>query len=561
MTNVSDITVAPDITQDELKSEEARLIGQDPFKLIENGYFTIKTKKDGLKKFIPNVVQKRFLRKVREVFYAKKPVRFIILKARQMGISTCIEAVIYAFTSRMTGINACVIADDLDGANYIFEMQKLFQEYLDVHLKPEPKHSNEKKLAFKGINSQILIDTSDNPNAGRKYTFQFLHCTEVACWQRSLKEIMTGLGHAVPNTEGTMVFLETTARGYGEFYDLWIKAVHGKTDWIPLFYAWHEFPEYTMPLQGGLYPLDNINFVTPSRKEEFLIEEKKLKVKYNLSNEQLNYRRWDIVNNCSGDINQFNQEMPACWQDAFVASGDLFFDREALKLQVPKKPLVGEIVREEGRYVFRETPTGAFNFYGFPKRDGQYAIGGDSAEGLEQGDKCAACVIDKLTNETVCTYNNNVPPERFEDDLIKAGNFYNQACIACENKGYGYTVNQGLFKRYGNVYRRINTKKGTKEQTMELGYNTNSITRPTMLAQLAEEIKEGSCKLNDLDLINQCWTFINNTKKKRPEAEKGKNDDLVMSRAISSQVRLEKPFKEKFAGQRKVKRYRGLSGY
>ena len=550
-----------DKSVEEMQKEEAWLIGQDPFKLLENGYFTIKTKKDGLKRFLPNFIQKKFINEVRERFYALKPVRILVLKARQVGISTAIEAIIYAFTSRSPGINSCVIADDLDGANYIFEMQKLFQEYLETHLKPEPKHSNEKKLAFKGINSQILIDTSDNSNAGHKYTFQFVHCTEVARWQRPIKDIMTGLGHAVPNTQGTMIFLETTAKGYEDFHELWLKSINGKSDWIPLFYAWFENPENKMPLEGGMYPLENINFVSPGQKEQFLIEEKKLKSKHGLTDEQMNWRRWDIVNNCSGDINKFNQENPDCWESAFVASGDLFFDREALKLQEPKKPFIGSIVKENGRYVFRESSTGVFKFYGFPKRAGQYAIGGDSAEGLEHGDKSAACVIDKLNNETVCTYNHNVPPERFGEDLLKLGHFYNQAWIACENKGYGYSVNQELYKNYGNVYRRINTKKGMKIQTNELGWNTNSISRPTMLAQLAEEIKEGSCKLNDLDLINQCWTFINNVKKKRPEAEKGKHDDLVFARAIASQVRLEKPYKEKVFMVKKRKAYRGLSGY
>jgi len=553
----------PALEQDlELQKEEAHLLGKDPFKIIENGYLTIKTKKDGLKRLVPNPVQKRFIEKVKELFYGMKPVRIIVLKARQMGLSTIIESIIYAFTSRMTGVNSCVIADDLDGANYIFEMQKLFQEYLDLHLKPLPKHSNEKKLAFSGINSQILIDTSDNPNAGRKFTFQFLHCTEVARWQRSISEIMVGLGHAVPNSEGTMIFLETTAKGYGEFYDLWLKAINGKNDWIPLFYAWHEFPEYKMPLVNGrLYPIENIKFVTPSQKEQFLRDEKKLKEKYGLSDEQLNWRRWDIVNNCSGDINQFNQENPSCWQDAFVATGDLFFDRDALKLQEPKKPLIGSIVKEQGRYIFRESPTGEFSFYSLPKRNGQYIIGGDPAEGLEHGDKSSACVVDKENNETTCTYNHNVPPDRFEEDLIKMGSFYNQGVIACENKGYGTSVNEGLYKRYGNVYRKVNIKKGFKEQTMELGWNTNNTSRLLILSQLAEEIKEGSCKLNDLDLINQCWTFINNAKKARPEAEKGKHDDLVMARAIASRVRRERPFKERLYSNKKVKVRRGLSGY
>jgi hypothetical protein len=220
-----------ELTPAEIQSEEARLLGENPFRLVEHGFLTIKTKSKGIIKLYPNNIQQRFIKEVKRIFFGGKPVRIIVLKARQMGISTIIEGIIYAFVSRMKGVNACVVADDLDGANYIFEMQKLFQEMLERHLKPNIKHSNEKKLAFSGLNSQIVIDTAENPNVGRKYTFQFAHLTEVGRWKKSLNELLAGLGHAIPNSMGTMVFLESTAKGYNEFYDLWVKAINGGTDW------------------------------------------------------------------------------------------------------------------------------------------------------------------------------------------------------------------------------------------------------------------------------------------------------------------------------------------
>lgn len=534
----------------------------DPLWLVEKGYLSIKTKKSGIVRLVPNNIQKRFIEKVRECLRLRKPIRMLVLKARQLGISTIIEAIIYSFTSNKNGINSCVIADDIDGANYIFEMQKMFQEYLEGHLKPDIEHSNEKKLSFSGIKSQILIDTSDNPNVGRKYTFQFVHGTEVARWKKSLSEIISGLGHAVPNAPETMMFLETTAKGYDDFYDLWVTAMEGKTDWIPVFFAWWEFPENTLALSNGLYPIENVSFLTPYEKEKFLIDEKFIKQKYSLTDEQLNWRRWDIVNNCSGDLNKFNEDNPASWQDAFVATGNLFFNKEALKEQEIKKPVaIGNIVKEEGKFVFRNDSVGLFKLYEFPVMYGQYCVGADPAEGLENRDKSSAVVINKKTNNIACIYNHNIPPDRFAEDLIKLGSYFNEATIACENKGYGYSVNQDLYKKYGKVYRKIKTKKGYAEPTMELGWNTNSISRPQMLAQLAEEISNGSTELRDKDLIQQSWTFINNIKRGQPEAEKGKNDDLVMSRAIAGEVRLEQPYRDKEFKKVKVTRFRGLSGY
>ncbi len=548
-----------------LKAEKAAIVA-DPLLLVERGYLTIKTKGGELKPLVLNSAQKRLLDKIREIMAAGKPVRMWILKARQATMSTVVEAICYAMTSQREAVNALVVADDVDGSNYLFGMQKLFQEKLEPHLQPAIKHSNEKKLEFDHIHSQVLIDTSENLSAGRKYTFRIVHLSEVSRF-RDLKELMIGINQSVPNLTETIVIGETTAAGMNQFYDEWVACedAHraGTGDWEPFFIPWFEVDEYKLALTGGnFYPIEAIEFVTVVERDNFLIDEKVLKQKYALSDEQINWRRWCIVNNCNRDVTQFNQEFPDCAKTAFVSTGDLFFDRSALTRQEICKPLsVGAIVKEDGRYNFRDMASGLFRIYEMPKRDGQYVIGADTAEGLEHGDKSAAVVLNKRTNDVVCVYNHNVPPDRFEEDLIKIGHFYNDALIACESNGYGYSVNQGLYKNYGNVYRRIKSKKGFIEQTLDIGWNTNNVTRPQMLAQFAEEIKNESTRLMDKDLIGQCWTFINNPKTIRAEAEKGKNDDLVVSRAIAGQVRMEKPYKERFVGIKKQRNFRGLSGY
>lgn len=549
----------------ELLKSEKSLIMDDPLLLVEGGYLTIKTKAGELVPLVLNTVQKRLLLRIRELIKAKKPIRIWCLKARQTGISTLIEAIEYAITSQKEAVNSLVVADDIDGSNYLFGMQKLFQEMLPPHLAPVPKHSNEKKLEFSHIHSQILIDTSDNLSAGRKYTFRFVHLSEVSRF-RDLKTLMLGINQAVPNLPYTFVIGETTANGMNQFYDEWVSveaaSKEGLTDWECFFIPWFEVSEYTLDKD---YPVDAIEFSTISDRENFLIDEEMLREKYNLTTGQIMWRRWCIVNNCNRNILQFNQEFPDCPKTAFISTGDNFFNKTALARQESVKPLaIGNIVKENGKYVWRDISTGLFKIYEWPKRDGQYVVAGDPAEGLEHGDKSASVTINKKTNRTVCIYNHNIPPDRFEEDLIKIGHFYNDAIIACESKGYGYSVNQGLYKNYGRVYRKIKTKRGFVEQTQDLGWNTNSATRPQMLAQLASEIEGNSTDLLDKDLIAQAWTFVNNIKRGQPEAEKGKADDLIMARAIAGQVRMEQPYKDPFKGYglpKQKSRNRGLSGY
>ncbi len=546
----------------ELDEAEQTLVYLDPLILVKNGFLQIKTKQGQIIPLILNSTQIKVLNKIEELLAEHKPIRLWILKARQSGISTLIEAILFAFTSQHKAINSLVLSHDLDGANYLFSMQKLYYDKLQNNLQPTVKHSNEKKLEFNGLYSQVLVDTSDNIEAGRSYTLRLVHLSEVSRY-KDLSAILLSINQAVPQLEGTMIVGETTANGRNQFYDEWKKAESGKSDWETLFISWYEIEEYKLPLNNGkLYPIEGIKFITNEGAEKFLKDEKDIQAKFKLSLEQLNWRRWCIVNNCNGDLLQFSQEYPIDPESAFIASGETFFNKEALARQPILKPRVGNLVKEEGSYVLRECDSGLYNIYEKPDRYSEYVLGGDTAKGLVKGDKSSAVVIDKKSNRICATYNHNSPPEQFEEDLIALGHYYNDAVEAVENEGYGYSVNQGLYKRYGNVYKKSKTKKGFKETSLEIGFSTNSITRPSMLTQMKEEITSGSLSLNDRELINQCWTFINNAKTGKPEADTGKNDDLVMACAIAVYVRIECPYKGNFKKTRtRQPHYRGLSGY
>jgi hypothetical protein len=98
---------------------------RDPFTLIEDGHLKIKTKAATLESFILNRAQRRFLERIKVLWVENKIIRVNVLKARQLGISTLIEGIIFSLTSYTDNTNSLIIADDLDGSNYIFEMSKL----------------------------------------------------------------------------------------------------------------------------------------------------------------------------------------------------------------------------------------------------------------------------------------------------------------------------------------------------------------------------------------------------------------------------------------------------
>lgn len=536
----------------EIYEREKVCIDTNPLGLLTNGLLSIKTKKGDMVRLSLNTSQRKLFNRIKLLREQKKRVRIWLLKYRQGGISTEIEGLIYALTSQQPNRNSLIMADEKDKSDNLFQMSKLFQEKLEEeepHLATPLRKSNEKKLEFENLHSQIIIETAENSESARSFTYQYVHLSECAFF-KDLKAVMDALNQSVPDHWDTMIIGETTANGMNLFYKEWLRAIKGETDWIPLFFAWFEMAEYSMPLENEqLYPINGILFDADTTERLFIEEETALKQAFRLSDEQINWRRWAIVNKCQGDILRFKTEYPSTWEEAFSLSGDMFFDRNGLNKQFEKRPKAkGEIFYESLGYEFRDLPEGRIKIYEYPVRDEQYIVSGDASEAVGS-DEAAIVVLNKRLNTVVATVagsDQRHAPEELAHLIVMLGNYYNKALAVCENKGYGYQVNQLVYSQYGNVYRKIVNKDGVDTVTDELGFNTNTVTRPQILAQLNDEIKHHSTELISKELIDECKTFVIKKDKKgnvtKIEAQDGCQDGLVMARAIAGIVRQQYPY-------------------
>jgi hypothetical protein len=266
-------------------------------------YLKIRDKKAQLVDFRLNTSQMKLYGAVAKQSREGKPVRAIILKARQMGFSTLAEAMIYKDSATQANVTSGIVAHEVQATNNLFRISRRFQENLDPELRPRLKASNAKELIFDFSDgpSTIKCMTAGNTSIGRSDTFQNLHISEYAYWPGEKREILTGLMQAVPNEPNTMVIIESTANGYDDFKDMWDTAVAGENDFEPVFCAWWEHDGYAMPYTGF----------------ELTGEEERLKEAYGLTGGQLEWRRWCIKNNCRGNADMFRQEYPSCPEEAF----------------------------------------------------------------------------------------------------------------------------------------------------------------------------------------------------------------------------------------------------
>ena len=177
---------------------------------------------DKKSKIIPlkfNEPQLQYYNIIKQLKEQNKPVRIIILKARQMGFSTATEAIFFKETVTKSNIHTAIVAHKEDSTTNLFNMSKLMYNELPDAIKPEKKASNAKELVFNnkygtGLNSKIKCMTAGGEGIGRSDTINNLHLSELAFWTGDKKETLTGLLQAVPNTPDTMIVIESTANGF-----------------------------------------------------------------------------------------------------------------------------------------------------------------------------------------------------------------------------------------------------------------------------------------------------------------------------------------------------------
>ena len=295
------------------------------------GLLWIKTKEAEVIPFRFNEVQQKVYEKIQYLRKLNKPIRAIILKARQTGISTLTEALIFYFTVMNANTISLIIAHDKESTQHLFRMSKMFYDRLPEmpEIKPMKRTSNKIELYFDnpsekqrhknpGLNSFIRVDTAGNLQAGKSFTIQYLHCSEVAYWEKQ-QEVMSGLLPSVPDLPNTMIIFESTANGVGDyFHNMWLDAEAGNNDFTPIFIAWFELDSYRLTPPKDFEPYDY--------EHEIYGNEVKLSETFELDIEQLAWRRYTIKNKCNNDINMFKQYYPATANEAFLTSGRKVFD-------------------------------------------------------------------------------------------------------------------------------------------------------------------------------------------------------------------------------------------
>jgi hypothetical protein len=461
--------------------------------LLIRSMLKIRVKKGGIRYLKLNRAQKEYSQRATK--------RNIVLKARQVGITTYIAARFFAQTITKPGTLTVQVAHSDESAQAIFNIVHRFWENLPNSRVRRgaliKSRSNIRQIVFPRLDSEYRVETADD-NAGRGMTIHNLHCSEVSRWLRGAADTLASLRAAVvPDGE---IVLESTPNGAaGIFYEEWDTAA--ERGYTQHFFPWWYEPSYKED-------------VAKRPVGEMTDEERSLVAKNGLTEAQIAWRRWRWKLMRGQAAQEYAEDPVSC----FLASGEGVFDFDAIgKAAGSIEPAVES--QDNGRCLI----------WFPPQEKWEYIIGVDSAGGGTEGDYACAQVIQRETGLQCAEMHGHFPPFELARRLVGLGKRYGNALLAVERNNHGYGVLAHLKDlRYENIF----------SQGGQDGWLTSVATRPAMIENLAAVLMEKPELFRSARLLGEMKTFVRRADGHGSAAE-GAHDDCVMAMAIALAVRKE----------------------
>ena len=431
------------------------------------------------------------------VVWKQKARQNLVLKARQVGITTYIAARFFTQTITQPGTLSMQVTQDRESAEDIFRIVRRFWENLPENLRKgylRTSHCNARQLVFQNLDSEYCL-ASAAENAGRGRTIQNLHCSEVSRWGREGDEALASLRAAVV-PDGDIV-LESTPNGAGGlFYEEWQRAED--TGYTRHFFPWWFDAAYA--LEPGA------NF--PALTEE----EAELAALHRLTTEQIAWRRKQWASLRGRAVQEFAEDPVSC----FLASGECVFDLAAVEQALRGAGEALEVRDNQRLTIWLPVQPGR-----------EYVIGADPAGGGVEGDYSCAEVIDRELGTQCAELHGHWPPREFARRLAELGRKYNGALVAVESNNHGCAVLVCLETvPYANVF----------QQNGKDGWLTTSANRPVMIENLSLTLIAEPGLFRSERFLNECRTFVRFANGNCGAAP-GTHDDCVMAMAIAWAVR------------------------
>jgi hypothetical protein len=419
--------------------------------------------------------------------------RNIVLKARQMGLTTWAAARFFLKTITQPGTLTLEVAHTQEAAEEIFRIVHRFLDWLPEELRDGPlktSRANVRQIVFPEMDAQYRVVSAGDRNAGRGLTVQNLHCSELARWPGDPAETLAGLRAAM--APGAELILESTPDGVGGcFHEEWRKA--GETGMVRHFFPWWMERRY----RAGAVDEASLSD-----------QERELMARQRLDLEQIGYRRQIRANFRGLARQEYAEDEESC----FLASGDSVFELAAIEARLGEAPEPVEL-RQNGE----------LEIWLPPLKGKEYLVAVDPAGGGSEGDYSAAQVLEMETGLQCAEFAGHVGGLELARLVTALAAEYSDAWLVVERNNHGSGVL--AFVETSCKYKRIYRQGG------QPGWLTTSMSRPAVLGRLGVGLVEEPERFQSRRLLGECRSFV-----RLPNggtgARAGTHDDRVMAMAI-----------------------------
>ena len=539
-----------------------------------------------------NRPQRKLIMRFERMRLHGKPIRLILLKARQWGGSTATQ--IYMAWLQLVhkvGLNSLIVGHVKDASTEVKDMfDKLIKEYPISMLYEIGEAYNETEPKIVGVgqsgnihripqrNCKIKVGTAEKPNSARGGDYNLVHCTEVGLWVttdgKTPEQIVRSACSGILLKPYTMIVYESTANGTGNFFQREYDAAKaGKSQFESLFIAWFEIEQYALALD------DEVKFATwlwENRNNENANSDREESGRYlwwlweqGATLEAIN---WYILERSKyTDHGDMASEYPSDDVEAFVHSGARVFDKyhvEKFKKACKAPRWIGDVYADgdDGEEAlvnlrFSEDRQGLLWVWAKPDVDGdeevtdRYLVVVDIGGRGKKSDWSVIVVFDRLNQMeggkpvVVAQWYGHIDMDRLAWKAAQIAAYYDNAYLVIESNTLethdkerqvdgdmsGYILNQ-IKDIYPNLYARKQSDEEIKEQApKKYGFHTNVATKPKIISTLVKVIRDHLYVERDERCLDEYLCY---EKKKNGAfgAITGKHDDLLMTRAIGLHI-------------------------
>lgn len=553
----------------------------------------IKMKGGGQDKlFRLNRPQRRYISLLEDMRKASKPIRVVLLKARQWGGSTASQMYMaWLQLCHKTGLNSLIIAQQADISYGIKDMfDRMLKSYPIemLHELGDAYYANEPKLVSVGRaggtyrvpqrNCKIKIGSAKTPDSCRGEDYSLVHLSEVGLWTttdgKSPKDIVRSACSGVLFEPNTMIAYESTANGVGNFFHTeYEDAKKGISQFRSLFISWFEIDMYSVPIDDirafaeRLY-LNKDNTNTSSSREQsgrylWWLWEKGATL------EAIN---WYIAERAKyNDHSAMASEYPTDDVEAFVHSGQMVFDKyavEKLRHTCKSPKVIGDIYSRElkGKDAlvdlhFTEDKQGQLWIWDYPdiseteKITDRYLVVVDVGGRSDKADYSVIVVFDRIymiDGDAPCVvaqWYGHCDIDILAWKAAKIAAYYDNALLVIEKNtidkydherqhiddNYGFILGD-LKNVYRNLYARAQSEEDIRRGLpRKYGFHTNVSNKSQIIETLGVAIRDCLYIERDERCIDEYLVY-----ERKPNgaygAILGKHDDLLMTRAIGLRI-------------------------